>query len=71
MAYLSELRTSAKQLQEDVNVFLTKKMEEDKATAGREGVVGSAPGDKKGVEKSRDEIEEENYGEEEVGDEDA
>lgn len=69
--YLSELRASTKQLQEEINVFLTQKMEEDKAgvaVAGRD-VVGGSGGAKKGVEKSKDELEEERYGEEVVGDE--
>lgn len=52
-AYLSELRSSTKQLQNDINVFLTQKMEEDKKIVGDE--------DKR---KTKDELEEENYGEE-------
>ena len=56
-AYLSELRSSAKTLQENVNGFLTEKMEEDKAREARE----------KGAKtKTQDEIEEEQYGEEPV-----
>jgi hypothetical protein len=56
-AYLAELRASTKQLQTDVNKFLTEKMEEDKARAS----------DKKS--KRDEEIEEQNYGEE-IPDED-
>ncbi|MCJ1397786.1 hypothetical protein MMC11_000982 [Xylographa trunciseda] len=56
-AYLSALRSSVAQLQEEVNTFLTAKMEEDKAiTVQRTGIID----DKK---------EEENYGEEVVEDE--
>lgn len=51
-AYLSALRESVTKLQEDVNAFLTDKMEEDKASAS---LAGSKADDKK---------EEENYGEE-------
>ena len=49
--YLSTLRKSVTQLQEEVNTFLTSKMEEDKALATN---AGSKVDDKK---------EEENYGE--------
>lgn len=55
--YLSELRASTKTLQDEVNTFLTKKMEEDKAATAT-----SIPGKK----KAKDEEEEENYGEEKV-----
>ncbi|MCJ1384607.1 hypothetical protein MMC17_007725 [Xylographa soralifera] len=56
-AYLSALRSAVTHLQEEVNTFLTAKMEEDKAIAvERTGVTD----DKK---------EEENYGEEVVEDE--
>ena len=51
-AYLSALRESVSKLQEDINAFLTKKMEEDKGSAS---TAGSKVDDKK---------EEENYGEE-------
>jgi len=51
-SYLSELRTGISQVQGDINVFLTQKMEEDKAEAGRSAL--------------NDEKEEENYGEEVV-----
>ena len=56
-AHLSELRTSSKKLQEDINRFLTEKMEEDKKNAGKSG-------QNSGGQKSKDELEEENYGEE-------
>ncbi|MCJ1274646.1 hypothetical protein MMC21_002443 [Puttea exsequens] len=56
-AYLSALRRSVVGLQEEVNGFLTTKMEEDKATAARVGL------------KADDKKEEENYGEETVEDE--
>ncbi|MCJ1317666.1 hypothetical protein MMC15_002991 [Xylographa vitiligo] len=56
-AYLSTLRSAVTCLQEEVNTFLTSRMEEDKAIAvQRTGVID----DKK---------EEENYGEEVVEDE--
>ena len=61
-AYLLALRTSTKQLQEDINVFLTQKMEEDKLHA-------STAEQKKVDGKAKDEIEEETYGEEGMGDE--
>ncbi|KAF2005046.1 hypothetical protein P154DRAFT_571262 [Amniculicola lignicola CBS 123094] len=48
VAYLAKLQTSIKTLQADVNAFLTQKMEDDKAAAG----------------KIDDAKEEENYGEE-------
>ena len=54
-AYLSELRSSTKKLQESINTFLTEKMEEDKAQSAG-----------KGTRKAQDEVEEENYGEEVV-----
>lgn len=70
VTYLSELRASTKRLQEEINVFLTQKMEEDKASsAGVTGKEGPEPGKEKDVEKSKDELMEENYGEEEEGDE--
>ena len=56
-AYFSELRARTKKLQENINTFLTAKMEEDKDPDARE----------KGVKaETRDEIEEEQYGEEVV-----
>ena len=54
--YLSALRKSVVKLQEEVNAFLTTKMEEDKALAARAGM------------KADDKAEEENYGEEKVED---
>lgn len=57
-AYLSALRTSIVKLQEEVNTFLTTKMEEDKA-------ITAANGPKVDEKK-----EEDNYGEEVVEDED-
>ena len=54
--YLSALRKSVVKLQDEVNGFLTTKMEEDKALAGSEGT------------KADDRAEEENYGEENVED---
>lgn len=53
-AYLSALRKSVVQLQDDVNGFLTMRMEEDKALAANNGM------------KADDNREEENYGEEGV-----
>lgn len=54
--YLSALRKSVVQLQEEVNGFLTTKMEEDKALAASAGM------------KADDRAEEESYGEEKVED---
>ncbi len=72
VTYLSELRTSTKQLQEEINVFLTQKMEQDKAAAGVAGMEeGPEEGGKKKDEgKSKDELMEEKYGEEEGEDSD-
>ncbi|MCJ1227262.1 hypothetical protein MMC12_003917 [Toensbergia leucococca] len=53
--YLSQLRTSVTQLQEEVNSFLTAKMEEDKALVAADTDGGAGVDDKK---------EEERYGEE-------
>jgi hypothetical protein len=58
--YLSQLRASTKNLQNDVNDFLTQKMDEDKKT-GLETTVKS---------KTKEELEEENYGEEVADDDD-
>jgi hypothetical protein len=60
-AYLSALRANTKQLQADVNKFLTEKMEEDKAHAGAAAGKDS---------KKQDELEEQNYGEEQAEDAD-
>jgi Gon7 family len=63
--YLSKLRDSVKTLQDQINILLTGKMEEDKLHAGT---------DKDGLpvkmarEKTTDGLEEENYGEESVED---
>lgn len=54
--YLSALRKSVAKLQDEVNGFLTTKMEEDKALAEGAGV------------KIDDKMEEENYGEEKEDD---
>lgn len=51
-AYLSALRASVVRLQDEVNQFLTEKMEEDKAKASSDGL------------KEDDRQAEENYGEE-------
>jgi len=56
-AYLAELGASTKKLQEDINAFLTVKMEEEKASGAQNGVSGA-------TQKSGEELEEENYGEE-------
>ncbi|CAF9911436.1 MAG: hypothetical protein ALECFALPRED_007322 [Alectoria fallacina] len=54
--YLSALRKSVVKLQEEVNGFLTTRMEEDKSLAASAGM------------KADDRAEEENYGEEKVED---
>jgi hypothetical protein len=64
-AYLSDLRTSTKQLQDELNIFLTQKMEEDKLHAVTNGHDSQ---EKKAGTKNADEVEEENYGEEKVED---
>jgi hypothetical protein len=63
--YLSELRDSVKMLQDQINVLLTEKMEEDKLHAGtnRDSVAVHKAG-----RKTADELEEENYGEESMED---
>ncbi|EXJ79559.1 hypothetical protein A1O3_07838 [Capronia epimyces CBS 606.96] len=53
--YLADLRASGKKLQEEINKFLTEKMEEDRTGVSQQ--------------KAGDELEEENYGEETVEDE--
>lgn len=53
-AYLSTLQTSIKTLQNDINTFLTQKMDEDKLASAAAGKVDDVK-------------EEENYGEEVVG----
>lgn len=76
VTYLTELRTSTQRLQDDINDFLTRKMEEDKR-AGTIGDTGVKEDEKKmkregmgeaGKSKEEDleeleEEEEENYGE--------
>ncbi|KAG9769662.1 hypothetical protein KCU88_g6812, partial [Aureobasidium melanogenum] len=61
--YLAGLRAATKKMQEEVNIFLTEKMEQDKQAAGD---AGRTDGSK---QKADDELEEENYGEEGVDDE--
>lgn len=59
--YLSTLRSSVQKLQDDINAFLTKKMEEERqAVSGANGVDGARVDEQK---------EEENYGEEVVDEE--
>jgi Gon7 family len=55
-SYLSELRARTKTIQKDINTFLTAKMEEEKAPAARETKLKQ--------ERTKEELEEENYGEE-------
>ena len=59
-AYLSALRASVTTMQSDINVLLTQKMEEDKASECRKDGVKSA---------TQDDRAEELYGEEDVEDE--
>ncbi|KAF5861367.1 hypothetical protein ETB97_000330 [Aspergillus alliaceus] len=59
-AYLSELRKLIPTLQNDINIFLTKKMEEDKTLAEAQGRQIS----------EQERKEEENYGEEVVEEDD-
>lgn len=66
IAYLAQLRRSTKQLQDQVNAFLTAKMEEDRAASSSAADAGSSSTAKS---KAPDEEEEENYGEEKVDDE--
>ena len=58
-AYLSALRASVSKMQEEVNTFLTEKMEEDNAADAKAGKGGKVVDEQK---------EEENYGEEGVED---
>jgi hypothetical protein len=64
-AYLCDLRKSTKRLQDEVNIFLTQKMEEDKLHAMK---LGHDRQEKEAGAKTADEVEEENYGEEGVED---
>lgn len=61
-AYLSELRSSIKGMQGDINVFLTAKMAEDQKNPTTNGAQTNS--------KGKDEIEEDKYGEEVVEEED-
>lgn len=60
-AYLAGVRSATKQLQDDINVFLTAKMEEDKANAS-----APATGSHANESEFRDEEEEQTYGEEKI-----
>ncbi|KIW90170.1 uncharacterized protein Z519_08813 [Cladophialophora bantiana CBS 173.52] len=60
--YVSKLRASSRKLQEDINKFLTAKMEEDKERVGQESQSGV-------LKQKTDELAEENYGEEDEEDE--
>lgn len=60
-AYMSSLRSATKSLQQDINTFLTDKMEQDKHAAAQNTTNGNR-------RKPRDEEEEENYGEEKIED---
>jgi len=62
--YLEELRQLVPQLQDQINVFLTERMEEDKRIAEAAGSLTS-----RDDKKARDE--EDNYGEEDVEDEES
>jgi phosphoribosylanthranilate isomerase len=54
--FLAKLRQSAVQMQQDINTFLTQKMDEDKAMESTKGVQHKA--------KVDEDKEEDNYGEE-------
>jgi hypothetical protein len=58
--YLANLRASSKKLQDEINKYLTEKMEADKKAQGQADVSGTS---------RPDELEEEQYGEE-AGDDD-
>ena len=60
-AFVAAVRVNTSQMQDDINVFLTQKMEEDKAQE-----IAAAGGDLKKNAKE-EEREEEMYGEEDVG----
>ncbi|KAK5063163.1 hypothetical protein LTR84_005239 [Exophiala bonariae] len=60
-AYFGLLRASTKNLQDDINDFLTRKMDEDKKYTLDSSATKS---------KTKEELEEENYGEEVVDDDD-
>lgn len=59
--YLSELRGATQKLQEEINVFLTARMEEEKAEAARKGEAGGATNGA-GATQAEAEREEERYG---------
>ncbi|RMD42798.1 hypothetical protein DV735_g2350, partial [Chaetothyriales sp. CBS 134920] len=59
VAFLSELRANTKTLQAEINSFLTEKMAEDKAHDGAAIDTSTTQGS-----KAREDLEEENYGEE-------
>lgn len=61
VAYLGEVRSATKQLQDDINAFLTAKMEED-----RGNVIASTNSTTTTKTKPPDEEEEDNYGEEKI-----
>ncbi|KAI9848968.1 MAG: hypothetical protein M1837_005857 [Sclerophora amabilis] len=63
-AQLASLRSSVTKLQDQINTFLTQKMEEDKSTTSGNGAGDSRA---RGVDEGK---EEENYGEEVVNDDD-
>ncbi|KAI9791853.1 MAG: hypothetical protein M1816_003398 [Peltula sp. TS41687] len=68
-AYLSGLRSSVTAMQDEINVYLTQKMEEDKASGEKSGVGGTSQSGRNAV---TDEIKEEDlYGEELVEDDGA
>ncbi|KAL6249895.1 hypothetical protein RBB50_003751 [Rhinocladiella similis] len=56
--YLGELRASSRKLQDEINKFLTNKMEEDRTAQDQARSGGTS------LQKTQDELEEENYGEE-------
>ncbi|KAK6366900.1 hypothetical protein LTS17_010451 [Exophiala oligosperma] len=62
--YLRDLRASSRKLQDEINKFLTDKMEEDKQAQSRASNGGTL------LQTTQEELEEENYGEE-VAEDDA
>lgn len=79
IAHLSFLRSSTKALQQEINVYLTAKMEEDKIAAARaaeEGEINNQAGEaggqkangRKGNSKGNEDRQEELYGEETLED---
>lgn len=64
-AHLKSIRAATKSLQEDINSFLTSKMEEDKLAVANSTATTNGGG----KNKSHDDVEEEeNYGEEKIED---